>query len=96
MVGQQRHLLGAAVVGRSILAAGLDQVPERVELVTPLQVAVARGLARPAEVGVEVAVRFLGGDDPRGDALAASKLPSQPSRSSQYSTWASDTSWLRV
>ena len=46
---------------------GLDQVPEGVELVAPLQVAVARRLAGPAEVGVEVAVRFLRGHHPGGD-----------------------------
>ena len=48
---------------------GLDEVPEGVQLVAPLQVAVARRLAGPAEVGVEVAVGFLGGDDPGRDAL---------------------------
>src|SRR5215218_2970873 len=36
---------------------------------TPLEVAVARRLTRPAEVGVQVAVRLLRGDDPRRDPL---------------------------
>ena len=36
---------------------------------TPLEVAVPRRLTRPAEVGVQVSVRFLRGDDPRRDPL---------------------------
>jgi len=66
-----------AVVGVRVGAApgdrSLEEVPQAVQLVAPGQVRPARHLAGPPEVGVEVAVRLLGGRDP-GDEVAERRL----------------------
>ena len=46
---------------------GLEEVPEAVELVPPLQVGPARRLPGPSEGRVQIAVRLLGRGDPRDD-----------------------------
>nr|BFE72794.1 hypothetical protein GCM10020092_060950 [Actinoplanes digitatis] len=70
--GAHRHvdeLVGAERPGPG--HARLDEVAEGVELVAPLQVAVAGPLAGPAEVGVQVAVGLLRGGDPAHDRPVA-------------------------
>ena len=51
--------------------AGLDQVPEAVELMAPLEVRVPGRLAGAAEGGVQVAVLLLGGGDPLDESVQA-------------------------
>ncbi len=83
VVGDRARDRHERVIGAGDSAAGdgrLEQVPVVVELVAPLEVAVARCLAFAAEVGVEVAIGFLRGCDDRGQGRMRSSSAASPVR----------------
>jgi len=73
VVGKAARDRGEFVIHSGAQASnrGLDEVPEAVELVTPLKVRVARRLSRAAEARVEVAVGFLGRADSRNECVVS-------------------------
>ena len=62
----------------------LEQVAEAVQLMPRLQVGVPGGLPGPPEAGVQVAVRLLGGGDPRGQGVGSGPPGRRSSLAAQF------------